>query len=285
MRKRSPISTSSHAGRGAGPDGWCAGPNNSRVTGVNPYLRWPVVLDEYTKNRQVWNCASAKLVTTPYTIIGGGNWLQQFESYGAEVWGDWETGGLGVVCAGNTYPSGWGGDVIDSFLQNEVVTWGSGGSGDIFQIGIGTMESALAGTKTSAVNDPAKALVAADCVQPIINSPSYVAFAQACGTQCGSTDDGCCNGGVAGADDASYVAAEDKKAIYEGGAASKYARHLGGSNIGFMDGHASWWPAQRIIASSGYNYNWGANQSKSDGSMEWNMTCESFGSPFCAYAY
>ena len=32
-----------------------------RVTGWgNPFLRWPVVFDEYVKNRDVWRCPSAR---------------------------------------------------------------------------------------------------------------------------------------------------------------------------------------------------------------------------------
>src|SRR5574340_13956 len=27
-------------------------------TGANPYLRWPVIFDDYVKNRQVWSCPS-----------------------------------------------------------------------------------------------------------------------------------------------------------------------------------------------------------------------------------
>ncbi len=27
----------------------------------------------------------------------------------------------------------------------------------------------------------------------------------------------------------------------------KYTRHMGGSNLGFMDGHAKWWSAEAII--------------------------------------
>jgi prepilin-type processing-associated H-X9-DG protein len=36
---------------------------------------------------------------------------------------------------------------------------------------------------------------------------------------------------------------------------SKYARHLGGSNIGFLDGHAAWWAADAIIAGAGNRHN------------------------------
>ena len=27
-----------------------------------------------------------------------------------------------------------------------------------------------------------------------------------------------------------------------------YARHLGGVNLGFLDGHASWWNSERLLA-------------------------------------
>jgi prepilin-type processing-associated H-X9-DG protein len=31
---------------------------------------------------------------------------------------------------------------------------------------------------------------------------------------------------------------------------SSYARHLGGNNLGFADGHAAWWPADAMIAAA-----------------------------------
>jgi prepilin-type processing-associated H-X9-DG protein len=30
-----------------------------------------------------------------------------------------------------------------------------------------------------------------------------------------------------------------------------YARHLGGVNLGFLDGHAAWWASERIITACG----------------------------------
>ncbi|NIN67382.1 MAG: prepilin-type N-terminal cleavage/methylation domain-containing protein, partial [Anaerolineae bacterium] len=49
---------------------------------MNPYLRWPVLLEEYTKNREVWACPSAIVesatgVIIPNTYTGG--WLGWWE--------------------------------------------------------------------------------------------------------------------------------------------------------------------------------------------------------------
>jgi len=42
----------------------------SQSNQANPYLRWPVVFDEYVKNRDVWRCPSAKLETSAGFIYG-----------------------------------------------------------------------------------------------------------------------------------------------------------------------------------------------------------------------
>src|SRR5512137_1515017 len=41
-------------------DNGCSTYGEHRFNGGNPYLHWPVVLDEYIKNRQVWLCPSAQ---------------------------------------------------------------------------------------------------------------------------------------------------------------------------------------------------------------------------------
>ena len=40
------------------------------ISSANPYLRWAVILDEYTKNRDVWRCPSAKLTSGAGFIVG-----------------------------------------------------------------------------------------------------------------------------------------------------------------------------------------------------------------------
>jgi len=45
---------------GPGGKAWTRTTDCHRVRQANPYLRVPVILDEYIKNRDVWRCASAK---------------------------------------------------------------------------------------------------------------------------------------------------------------------------------------------------------------------------------
>jgi len=47
-------------------------------TYANPYLRWPLVLDEYVKNRDVWKCPSAKVEGGAGNISPGGDWFHVF---------------------------------------------------------------------------------------------------------------------------------------------------------------------------------------------------------------
>ncbi len=64
--------------------GCCSRGISCRAMQANPYLRWPVVLDEYTKNRDVWRCPSAANWLS-YGInwgYGTGNWFQ----YMADKW-------------------------------------------------------------------------------------------------------------------------------------------------------------------------------------------------------
>jgi prepilin-type N-terminal cleavage/methylation domain-containing protein len=69
-------------------DYWAAGPGGGTdVCGVetdylptygwwtNPYVKWPVVLDEYVKNRDVWRCPSARVEVGAIYIIPGPDWL------------------------------------------------------------------------------------------------------------------------------------------------------------------------------------------------------------------
>ena len=59
------------------PGGSSRDPNRCEAQGgyeqwawrCNPYLRWPVILDEYIKNRDVWRCPSAKLSTGATFIL------------------------------------------------------------------------------------------------------------------------------------------------------------------------------------------------------------------------
>jgi len=39
-------------------------------TMANPYLRWPVIFDEYVKSREVWKCPSARNLSTIGRVYG-----------------------------------------------------------------------------------------------------------------------------------------------------------------------------------------------------------------------
>ena len=76
-------------------------------------------------------------------------------------------------------------------------------------------------------------MICGDSVWNDIESPASMAFPEACGVQfCGA----CCEIGCY------YPEFWSDPEIRKG-----YTRHLGGSNIGFADGHAKWFPAEAII--------------------------------------
>ena len=81
---------------------------------ANPYLRWPVILDDYTKNRDIWRCPSAKSPASAQWIVGSSNWLK-------EVVDVYEAGCQGCPCQ-VYWPNGWGGSVTDSlYSQGETM--------------------------------------------------------------------------------------------------------------------------------------------------------------------
>ena len=102
-----------------------------QIKNTNPFLPWPVVLDEYIKNRDVWRCPSAKVLLGPGVIvpnIGPGGWFGYLQSHE----GEWGRESLLQPCL-VTYPPGWGGDVTDSIAQGRLAAAGtelmqSGGS-------------------------------------------------------------------------------------------------------------------------------------------------------------
>jgi type II secretory pathway pseudopilin PulG len=87
---------------------WC----HALFTRANPYLRWPVILDEYVKNRDVWRCPSARTFNTAPWIIPVPDWF----GYMKATEGEW--GSDKVACASeSSWPSGWGGSITDSVAQ------------------------------------------------------------------------------------------------------------------------------------------------------------------------
>jgi prepilin-type processing-associated H-X9-DG protein len=87
--------------------------------------------------------------------------------------------------------------------------------------------------RLSQIQDPAWFVVCADGNWNDIEYPASVAFPEACGVGfCGT----CCEIGCNYPD--FWQDSEIRK---------RYTRHLGGSNVGFADGHAQWFAAEAIM--------------------------------------
>src|SRR5574340_335745 len=128
-----------------------------KAQSANPYLRWPVIFDEYVKNRDVWRCPSAKYVNQ-WEIIGNsseganGDWWRAFLAH--------EGNCPGVRGCSNSFPPGWGGTATDMFVQGCDGRAESNAGG--FEMSIGSQPRWAYDAKTSTMSDAAKYPVAYD---------------------------------------------------------------------------------------------------------------------------
>jgi len=228
-----------------------------RARQANPYLRWPVIFDEYVKNRDVWRCPSAKMSGGATHIVPGvGDWLD----YWIHWQGTWGT--KKDVDNGPCYmawPSGWGGEVTDSCLQLRLAG-GSSGSNVVtankaFVQSIGT--TWWPELKLAAVDDTVNYVICADAGgQTDDFSAEGLAYPDICCLGCGNSVcssydwELCTNGTVGtGADCGVYNNAPNNGAFLTNPELRKqYSRHLGGTNVGFLDGHASWFNSDRLLS-------------------------------------
>jgi prepilin-type N-terminal cleavage/methylation domain-containing protein len=232
-------------------DDFCGGCGyDCRSTSWNPYLRVPVILDEYIKNRDVWHCPSARMES------GSGegfpinpcipNWWTAARRDGCRANG----------C--NIFPPGWGGDITDSMVQGACSGRGTGG----FKQSLGN-PCILRELSTSALRDVSRTVVVGDSgwdlgqemythgyAYPDRRLPqqmlvegcdSHMAKGHCDADTCGNyaTADACtplspCFGG-------------DTRIIEDVSYRKQFARHLGGDNLGFADGHAKWFDAETIL--------------------------------------
>jgi prepilin-type N-terminal cleavage/methylation domain-containing protein/prepilin-type processing-associated H-X9-DG protein len=217
------------------------------VNMANPYLRWPVIFDEYVRNRDVWRCPSAKLTSGAGFVVGFPDWLQWYKSNQGEWGQSSDQKGFGP-CDG-AWPRGWGGEVTDSILQDRL----AGGyllQGDTankaFVASIGTKETTDWELKLASVQDMTNYIIIGDSgALPGGNNAGTFAYPDIC--QLGCSDSGCCS--IAdweicaseAADCGLYMYAPNNGAfIRDPSLRKRYSRHLGGVNIGFLDGHAQW---------------------------------------------
>ena len=225
------------------------------VLPANPYLRWPVVLDEYVKNREVWSCPSAKIYGGATFIIGAVDWLGYLRANEGQ-WGDKLD--VGGPC-NYSYPSGWGGEVTDSLTQLRYATaMGTGETATAnkcFVQSIAVNSETCRGLKLAAVENVASYVIVGDGSQlTSVMGPGLTAYPDLCNVECAGDMIWCdpwvdwelCWGREADCG-IEYHAPQNGSFYNDRELLKPYTRHLGGSNIGFLDGHASWINSQMLL--------------------------------------
>jgi len=217
----------------------------ARIGQTHPYNRVPVLLDEYVKNRDVWRCPSAKLVQGAQFIHPYPDWF----GYLRANEGGWGSGQpVGPCSAG--YPNGWGGEVTDSIVQQRyAAAMGESAANKAFIQSITANERLLRDKKLASVENPVGLAVCGDGGALVdMMAVGLTAYPDICAAECGncgwgpdweaSSDPDCCG------DDYQFYAPGNF--IAEPSFRKAYARHLGGVNLGFADGHASWISSERL---------------------------------------
>ncbi len=249
-----------------GCDGDAGGDGNSAQAYAdkgNPYLRWPVVLDEYIKNRDVWRCPSSKRTNgADFIIGGGGDWLDYLKR-NEGLWEGtlWPAG----ICNGNVFPPGWGGSVTDSILQQKAAGAGSGQRGETgsaaeraFVQTLSVGEQNFYDVKLGSISSVVGAPICADGgAAPDWLSVGTVAYPDLCAAECCGfvALEPLWGWPYAGCPDGTYCpdcaeAHAGYWSVSQGGGIESWgahgSRHLGGVNIGFADGHAAWYNSKSI---------------------------------------
>jgi len=199
---------------------------------ANPYLTFPVVLDEYIKNRDVWRCPSARVTSGASFIVGSTDYLQYLKD-------NQDALGAGFGPCSTSWPTGWGGDITDSVLQDELAITNEKTANKAFEESIGVCLNY--GMKMSAAPDAGGWVVCGDAgVNMELWSPALLAYPEVCGLICSN-----CSG------DGTDPLRADGRAFTDPSLRKTYTRHLGGANLGFLDGHAAWMPSEQILTKCG----------------------------------
>jgi len=230
----------------------------NHVRQANPYLREAVILEEYVRNRDVWRCPSALLQSGARSILSvgrNGYWVNNFIDNGDWKSMPWEEAPRPCSFC---WPSAWGGAVTDTFAQkrhaNDDRPESGGADTGVFVQGVMTNDN-MHWQKVSAVTDAAHYITCGDGGA----NPSYfwnarqLGWPDLCGgsAPCGLPD--CPDACTADWANCSWsrecgLDADAKIKFYtDPNFRKNYARHLGGSNVGFLDGHAQWFPSETII--------------------------------------
>ena len=229
-------------------DWWEEGQACTEMPSVaNPYLTWVAVLDEYIKNRDVWRCPSAKVEVVPGLIFGFQDWFTQFQT-NAELFPE-------TLCVYNSFPQGWGGVVTDTFAQLDGLGAETGyfvsPVHGAFVQSITTNESANRGLKLVEVEDPVNYVIAGDSsAESSTMNAGNVAYPDICVLGCANEICGWVDWEICteAADCGLYFyAPNDGSMLANPDLRKQYARHLGGVNLGYLDGHARWINSELVV--------------------------------------
>ncbi len=193
----------------------------------NPWLRWPVLLDDYASDRSIYRCPAVRTPAGHHGVLSHPHWIasERISSKG------WPRGPCGSV-----WPPGWGGAVTDSETQGPCEDPGR------FAMGIGGDMRSLGGKRLQEIEHPERHVMWADSSRIWLTLGS-VLWASACRADCADVDgkadwENCPWSQECGA--AGDFATNPKTR-------EKFTRHEGGSNIAFVDGHVAWMSVEEGI--------------------------------------
>jgi prepilin-type N-terminal cleavage/methylation domain-containing protein/prepilin-type processing-associated H-X9-DG protein len=225
--------------------------NCNRIRQGNPFAREPVILDEYVRNREVWACPSAKMETGATLIVPVGRdglWVNTFiDNEGMWTADRWTFGPCNIG-----WPPGWGGDVTDSFAQARLAYDVAGGSrvNRSFAQSIAMIDD-MHWDNPAAVDDPVRYITHGDCGSCyLIWTANHLAYPDTCRilnccmptSACYASWENC-----PWSQDCGLSAEAQYDFFTDPSYRKEHARHLGGANCGFLDGHAKWIPSELII--------------------------------------
>ena len=216
-----------------------------------PMLSWAYYVLFSLFGLQVdWRCPSARATSGARFILPYGDWL----GYLRASEGSW---GMALdefgPCWG-AWPPGWGGEVTDSIAQNRYATGWLGSvsaANKVFTWGYSTNGDATKDKKLAAIQQPTSFVIVADggWIPNSINPGTLVA-PELCLLSCSGCSwywvdwEVCTDASGCGL----YSLAPNNGSFLREPALRKpYARHLGGNNLGFLDGHAQWIDAERSL--------------------------------------
>ncbi len=226
---------------------------------ANPFLRWPVILDEYVKNRDVYRCQSAKMSLGAGFIYPVSDWFKFLMDHP----GEWNRNGTsGIRACMNSYPTGWGGATTDSLVQGAYGAGWGGATRDMsarsFVQEIGFDERLMADKKLAQFDNSAATIIVRETGNVSDGAAPWTeAWPDLCALDCANLAGPTALSSVPWVDWACAASCPDGSIFtYAPGgdymqanpsARKPFARHLGGNNYGFLDGHAAWLDSDRYV--------------------------------------